>query len=165
MSDCAAPAFPTNDRKTRCLARGDDDTEVPKNTFNQTGGCGTKPDAPLVLPPALPQANAANHQRRQLVPAPQHKPDAGCALDRDAPRLKFGDIPVDGTHRDLQLAGDRGCGHRLRSGAQDAGAVDGAKRLLFEELNINRFVDSTADRDSAAAFPAPWRRRYDATAN
>jgi hypothetical protein len=33
--------------------------------------------------------------------------------------------------------------------------LDLAKRLLFEELNINRFVDSTADRDSAAAFPAP----------
>jgi hypothetical protein len=28
------------------------------------------------------------------------------------------DDAVDGTHRDLQLVGDRGCGHRLRSGAQ-----------------------------------------------
>jgi hypothetical protein len=66
------------------------------------------------------------HQRRQLVPAPQHIPDAGCALDRDAPRLQCRDIPVDGAHRDLQLVGDRGCGHWPRGGAQDADDVEQA---------------------------------------
>jgi hypothetical protein len=34
--------------------------------------------------------------------------------------------PVDGAHRDLQLVGDRGGGHRLQRGAQDADDVEQA---------------------------------------
>jgi hypothetical protein len=41
-------------------------------------------------------------------------------------RLQCRDIPVDGRYRDLQLVGERGCGHRLRSGEQDADYVEQA---------------------------------------
>jgi len=38
-------------------------------------------------------SSSVNISRRQLVPASQHIPDAGCALDRDTMSLQRRDIP------------------------------------------------------------------------
>jgi hypothetical protein len=68
------------------------------------------------------------HQRRQVEALAQHVAHAGRALDRHAPRLKGGDVAIDGAWRDLELRGERCRGHRLPGAAQGLDDVEKAIR-------------------------------------
>ncbi len=66
------------------------------------------------------------HQGRQVEALAQHVADAGRALDRHAPGLQGGDVAIDRARRDLELFGQRRCGHRFPGRAQGLDDVEQA---------------------------------------